>query len=77
MHNQSTFASQVGFGLYPVVVKKFASEQKANPLVFSFYRDFFCFPLLFLCALIAERKLMFPRIKMLLVAAPLCSHCTH
>ena len=58
---------QVGFGLYPVIVKKFASEKKADPLVFSFYRDFCCFPLLFLCALIAERKIMFPRIKMLVV----------
>lgn len=29
---------QVGFGLYPVVVKLFAEEEKADPIVFSFYR---------------------------------------
>ncbi len=58
---------QVGFGLYPVVVKKYVSEKKADPLVFSFYRDLCCFPLLFLCALIAERTVIFPRIKMLMV----------
>lgn len=60
---------QVGFGLYPVIVKKFATENHADPLIFSFYRDLCCFPLLFLCALIAERKIMFPRIKMLVVCS--------
>ena len=30
---------QVGFGLYPVIVKQFAAEQKANPIIFSFYRQ--------------------------------------
>ncbi len=29
---------QVGFGVYPVVVKKFATQNKADPVVFSFYR---------------------------------------
>ncbi len=58
---------QVDFGLYPVVVKEFAST--AEPLVLALYQDVGCFPLLFLCALIAERKLMFPRPKMLLVHA--------
>ena len=56
---------KVGFGLYPVLVKKLASH--SNPLVFSFYRDLCCFPLLFLCALIAERRLLFPGLKMMLV----------
>lgn len=32
------YSLQVGFGLYPVVVEKFAGQQKANPVVFSFYR---------------------------------------
>jgi len=59
--------------LYPVIVKKFASEKKADPLIFSFYRDMFCFPLLFICALIVERKLMFPHIKMLVVSVLLCA----
>ena len=30
---------QVGFGLYPVIVKLFAAEKKANPIIFSFYRQ--------------------------------------
>ena len=30
---------QVGFGLYPVVVKVFAEEEKADPIIFSFYRQ--------------------------------------
>ena len=30
---------QVGFGLYPVILKQFATEQKANPVIFSFYRQ--------------------------------------
>ena len=29
---------QVGFGLYPVIVKQFAAKNNANPLIFSFYR---------------------------------------
>ena len=30
---------QVGFGLYPVIVKQFATEQKTNPVILSFYRQ--------------------------------------
>ena len=30
---------QLGFGLYPVVVKEFAAKEKANPVIFSFYRS--------------------------------------
>ena len=29
---------QLGFGAYPVVVKKFAQQSSANPIIFSFYR---------------------------------------
>jgi hypothetical protein len=29
---------QVGFGLYPVIVKVFAAKNNTNPLIFSFYR---------------------------------------
>lgn len=50
-----------------MIVKKFASNKNTDPLIFSFYRDLFCFPLLFLCAFIVERRIMFPRILMLLV----------
>ncbi len=60
------FNSKVGFGLYPVVVRKFAST--AEPLTVAFYQDVGCFPLLFLCAVLVEKKLIFPGIKMLLVA---------
>jgi len=58
---------QVGFGLYPVIVKEFAAKEKANPVIFSFYRDFFCFPVLFLCSIVAERKILIPSIKMLIL----------
>ena len=54
---------QLGFGLYPVVVKKFADSEdapKADPLILSFYRDLCCFPVLFLCAFVAERKFPIP-----------------
>ena len=57
-----------------MVVKKFASEEKADPLVFSFYRDACCFPLLFACALIVERTLIFPRLRMLMVSQQPPSH---
>ncbi|XP_003387276.1 PREDICTED: WAT1-related protein At5g45370-like [Amphimedon queenslandica] len=58
---------QLGFGGYPVVIKKFADskESKADPLILSFYRDLCCFPVLFLCAFVAERKVMIPSLKML------------
>ena len=29
---------QIGFGLYPVLLKAFAANNNANPLIFSFYR---------------------------------------
>ena len=29
---------QIGFGAYPVVIKKFAQQNSANPIIFSFYR---------------------------------------
>ena len=61
------YALQVGFGLYPVVVKKFAINSNTNPVIFSFYKNLFSVPLLFLCVVIVERKFMFPQPKMLLV----------
>ena len=57
--------SQIGWGLYPVMLKEFATEM--NPLIFSFYRDFGAFPLLLFCGIIVERKVMIPRLKMILV----------
>lgn len=41
------------------------------PLVIPFYQDLGCCPLLFLCALIVERRLLFPGPKMLLVLVSL------
>ena len=32
------FLPQIGFGLYPVIVRKYATAHKANPVIFSFYR---------------------------------------
>ena len=29
---------QIGFGAYPVVVKKLAQQSSANPIIFTFYR---------------------------------------
>lgn len=60
---------QVGFGLYPVVVKKFARDDHANAYIFSFYRDAGTFPVLIICTLVAERKLMLPSWWMLFVFA--------
>ena len=37
--NKSVFTNfQVGFGLYPVIVKKFAGDDHVNAYIFSFYR---------------------------------------
>eukprot|EP00118_Oscarella_pearsei_P020650 m.225208 g.225208 ORF g.225208 m.225208 type:complete len:357 (+) comp40011_c1_seq4:39-1109(+) len=58
---------QIGFGGYGVIVKKFAEQNKANPLIFCFIRDGCCFPVLMLCALVAERKLFIPRGKKIVV----------
>jgi drug/metabolite transporter (DMT)-like permease len=58
---------QVGFGLYPVIVKVFAAKNNTNPLIFSFYRDSLCFPVLFVCALVAEKRILIPRFKILMV----------
>ena len=38
-HDQIMAWPQVGFGLYPVIVKEFAAHEKANPVIFSFYRQ--------------------------------------
>lgn len=54
---------QTGFGAYGIVVTKFAQENKANPLVFSFIRDACCFPVLMLAAFVAEKKIMVPTLR--------------
>eukprot|EP00117_Sycon_ciliatum_P004307 scpid66188/ scgid8743/ len=54
---------QVGFGAYGIVVTKFAQKNKANPLVFSLFRDLCCFPVLMLAAFVAEKKIMLPTLR--------------
>ena len=58
---------QIGFGGYGVIVKKFAENNKADPLIFCLIRDGCCFPVLLLCALVAERKFVYPKGKKLLI----------
>ena len=53
---------QIGFGGYGPIVKKFVAD-KANPLIFCLIRDGVCFPVLLLCAVVAERKLNRPHLK--------------
>jgi drug/metabolite transporter (DMT)-like permease len=45
---------QLGFGAYGILVKKFAQNENANPVFFSFVRDIACFPVLLLAGVVAE-----------------------
>ncbi|XP_065919167.1 uncharacterized protein [Dysidea avara] len=54
-------AVQTGFGLYPVLVKKFNAS--SNPLIFSLYRDTLAVPVLLVCAIVAERQVKIPKLK--------------
>eukprot|EP00510_Aplanochytrium_minuta_P004022 CAMPEP_0184022918 /NCGR_PEP_ID=MMETSP0954-20121128/10967_1 /TAXON_ID=627963 /ORGANISM="Aplanochytrium sp, Strain PBS07" /LENGTH=101 /DNA_ID=CAMNT_0026305535 /DNA_START=99 /DNA_END=401 /DNA_ORIENTATION=+ len=47
---------QVGFGAYPVVLKAFSESTQFNTVVFSFFRDILCFPVLLLAAIFVEGK---------------------
>ena len=51
---------QIGFGAYGVIVTKFAKNNNVDPLVFCLMRDGGCFPVLFLAAYIAEKKILVP-----------------
>ncbi|XP_064403041.1 uncharacterized protein LOC135348684 [Halichondria panicea] len=55
-----------GFCLYPVVIKYFLSQakEKANPYVFTFYRDAGAVPVLFLASYIFEGPIQIPDRKM-------------
>ena len=48
---------QLGFGANPVLVIKFARNHKADPLMFCVIKDGGVFPVLFLAALVAEKKI--------------------
>lgn len=54
---------QMGFGAYGVIVTKFAKGKDFDPLVFSLYRDGCCFPVLFLAAYVAEKKISYPKLR--------------
>eukprot|EP01006_Ploeotia_vitrea_P066701 TRINITY_DN95514_c0_g1_i1.p1 TRINITY_DN95514_c0_g1~~TRINITY_DN95514_c0_g1_i1.p1 ORF type:complete len:373 (-),score=25.43 TRINITY_DN95514_c0_g1_i1:68-1186(-) len=54
---------QIAFGAYGVLVKKFAAANNhgAKALIFSMYRDMFCFPVLLLAASLIEIPLVRPK----------------
>ena len=52
---------QLGFGAYGVIIIKFAKNSKADPLMFCVVRDGGCFPVLFVAALVAEKKFVVPK----------------
>jgi len=62
---------QMGFGAYGVIVTKFAKDNKADPLVFCLLRDGFCFPVLFLAGYIAEKRILIPNWRELVLLAAL------
>jgi|EP01047_Picozoa_sp_COSAG01_P048299 drug/metabolite transporter (DMT)-like permease len=45
---------QIGFGGYGIVLKKFAQAAHENAVVFSFFRDGCCFPVLLAAAVLIE-----------------------
>lgn len=47
---------QLCLGGYGVVVTKFAKEKKADPLIFSLYRDASSFPVLLISAFVLEKE---------------------
>ena len=53
------FSIQLGFGAYGVLYTKLAKGTKTAPLIFCFYRDSGCAPVLFLASYVAERRILF------------------
>ena len=53
------FSIQLGFGAYGVLYTKLAKGAKTAPLIFCFYRDSGCAPVLFLAAYVAEKRIQF------------------
>ena len=51
---------QAGFGAYGVIYTKFAKGSNVEPLIFCFYRDSGCAPVLFLLSYILEKKILIP-----------------
>jgi len=51
---------QTGFGIYPIVVRVFSDGNDFNMVVFSFYRDLMCFPLMIGISLVVEKALVVP-----------------
>jgi len=54
---------QAGFGAYGVVYTKLAKGSKVEPLIFCFYRDGGCAPVLFILSFFLEKKLLVPQVR--------------
>jgi len=54
---------QLGFGAYGVIISKFAKEDKADPLIFCFFRDTGSFPVLLIAASLSEKKVQIPSLR--------------
>ena len=54
---------QLGFGAYGVIVSKFAKDNKADPLMFNLIRTGGCFPVLFIAAIILEKRIQIPSLR--------------
>ena len=53
--------AQSGFGLYPVLARKFGVGSSANPLIFCMLRDVLCVPIMLLLALIVHGWVGLPK----------------
>uniref|UniRef100_A0A7M5V6G7 EamA domain-containing protein n=1 Tax=Clytia hemisphaerica TaxID=252671 RepID=A0A7M5V6G7_9CNID len=53
---------QAGFGAYGVIYTKLAKGTEVEPLIFCFYRDGGCAPVLFLLSYFLEKRLLVPQV---------------
>ena len=58
---------QAGFGAYGVIYTKLAKGTKVDPLIFCFYRDGGCAPVLFVVSYLLEKKLLIPKVRYTIV----------
>uniref|UniRef100_A0A7M5UHA4 EamA domain-containing protein n=2 Tax=Clytia hemisphaerica TaxID=252671 RepID=A0A7M5UHA4_9CNID len=54
---------QAGFGAYGVIYTKLAKGTEVEPLIFCFYRDGGCAPVLFLLSYFLEKRLLVPQVR--------------
>ena len=57
---------QAGFGAYGVIYTKLAKGTNVEPLIFCFYRDGGCAPVLFVVSYLLEKKLLIPKARYVL-----------